>query len=223
MKKMLIAFDGLDGSGKNTQTNLLTEYLEKQGIAYRYVTFPTYDETYSFFVSKYLSGAFGEKPENVNGYAASAFFAADRYLSYIMDWKKDYDEGKIIIANRYTTANAVHQCSKIAEDERDEYLEWLFDYEWNKLGLPAPDKIIYLCQPPEVSRYLVQKRCEETGATKDIHENSAEHLQKSYEAALYVSEKYSWDRIDVADEKRIRTREDIHAEVVKIISDLLGE
>ena len=161
MKKMLIAFDGLDGSGKNTQTHLLTDYLEKNGIPYRYVTFPTYDDAYSFFVNKYLSGEFGENPDDVNGYAASAFFAADRYLSFIMDWKKDYDEGKIIIANRYTTANAVHQCSKIPKEKRDEYLNWLFDYEWKKLGLPTPDKVIYLCQPPKF-RFRLYK----SGATK---------------------------------------------------------
>jgi len=222
MKKMLIAFDGLDGSGKNTQTHLLTDYLEKQGIPYRYVTFPTYDDTYSFFVNKYLSGEFGENPDDINGYAASAFFAADRYLSFIMDWKKDYDEGKIIIANRYTTANAVHQCSKIPKEKRDGFLEWLFDYEWKKLGLPTPDKVIYLCQPPEVSFSLIQKRCDETGAKKDIHEKDADHLYKSYEAALYVSEKYGWDRIDVSDGVSLRTREDIHREVIQKVSDLLS-
>ena len=139
-----------------------------------------------------------------------------------MDWKKDYDEGKIIIANRYTTANAVHQCSKIPKEKRDDFLEWLFDYEWKKLGLPTPDKVIYLCQPPEVSFSLIQKRCDETGAKKDIHEKDADHLYKSYEAALYVSEKYGWDRIDVSDGVSLRTREDIHREVIQKVSDLLS-
>ena len=117
----------------------------------------------------------------------------------------------------------MHQCSKIPKENRDEYLRWLFDYEWVKLGLPTPDKVIYLCQPPEVSFSLIQKRCEEDGVTKDIHEKDSEHLYKSYEAALYVSEKYGWDRIDVSDGKVLRTREDIHAEVVERVSELIKE
>ena len=114
------------------------------------------------------------------------------------------------------------ELKKVYEQKRDEFLSWLFDYEWVKLGLPAPDKVIYLCQPPEVSFSLIQKRCDETGAKKDIHEKDSAHLYKSYEAALYVSEKYGWDRIDVSDGMNLRTREDIHQEVIQKVSDLLN-
>lgn len=222
MKNTFIAFDGLDGSGKTTQTELLINRLAAADIPYRYITFPTYDDRFSFFVNEYLGGRFGSDPNAVNAYAASSFFSADRYLSFISDWKADYDSGKVIIANRYTTANAVHQCSKLPRSEWDGFLEWLFDYEWNRLGLPRPDKVIYLCQPPEVSMQLINHRCEETGAKPDIHEQSPSHLRCSYEAALYVSDKYGWDRINVYDGAAIRSIEDIGAEVLSRVRELIS-
>lgn len=221
--KFLIALDGLDGSGKETQTRLLENALKEKGIPCRSVSFPTYDSEMSAAVRLYLSGRFGDNPNAVNGHAASAFYAVDRYCSYMLDWKKDYDEGTVILANRYTTANAVHQLSKLPEEEYDAFLDWLFDFEFGKLTLPKPDLVLYLCVPPSVSEALVKSRSAETGRTTDIHENNQKHLRDSYRAALYSAEKLGWVRLDCADEteQRLRTREDIHEEVLSHVGNLL--
>lgn len=219
MKKTFIAIDGLDASGKKTQTELLIKYLENKGVPYRYLSFPTYDKDYSRFVDMYLTGLFGDDPESVNAYAASSFFAMDRYASFMLDWKKDYDEGKIIIANRYTTANAVHQLSKLPENEYDSFVDWLYDYEFVKLGLPKPDEVIYLSLPPEMSVRLIEKRCAQTGAQKDIHEKSVTHLENSYKAVRFSSKKLGWHTIDCTDGEQIRTIEDIHNEIVCYLTD----
>lgn len=221
MKKTFIAIDGLDGSGKKTQTELLIKYLAEKELEYRYLSFPTYDKDYSAFVSMYLNGRFGDDPGIVNAYAASSFFAMDRYSSYMLDWKKDYDDGKIIVANRYTTANAVHQLSKLPETEYDSFLEWLYEYEFVKLGLPKPDKVIYLSLPPELSHKLVEKRCQETGAVKDIHEKSIDFTKKSYKAVLYSSEKLGWYRINCSKDNEMRSIEEIQSEIINCLKDVL--
>lgn len=221
---MLIALDGLDGSGKETQTKLLLQELDKAGIPYRYLSFPTYDPEMSAALKMYLDGRFGDDPEIVNGYAASSFFAIDRYCSYMLDWKKDYESGKVIVCNRYTTANAVHQLSKLPQEQADYFLQWILDFEFGKLGLPKPDLVLYLCLPPEVSEYLVEKRSKETGRKEDIHEKSKSHLANSYRAALYSSQKLGWDKIDcVGADGTLRTRESIHEEIMTHVFPLLGK
>lgn len=216
---MFIALDGLDGSGKETQTRLLLKELESRGIPYRYLSFPTYDPESCAAVNMYLGGRFGEDPETVNGYAASSFFAVDRYCSFMLDWKKDYENGKVIVANRYTTANAVHQLSKLPEDKADGFLDWLYDFEFGKLGLPKPDIVFYLCLPPEVSEKMVEQRSRDTGRKEDIHEKSMHHLASSYRAALYSSRKLGWEKIDCANASGngMRDRESIHGEIMEIL------
>lgn len=223
MKKRLIAIDGLDASGKMTQTELLKDLLEEKGIPYRYLSFPTYDADYSAHVNMYLKGRFGDDPESVNAFAASSFFGADRFCSYMLDWKQDYENGAIILANRYTSANAVHQLSKMPKEEYGEFLEWLTDYEYNKLGIPAPDAVIYLCLPPEISQKMIEHRCDETGAEKDIHESSKTHLENSYRAALYSAEKLGWIKIDCDRDGEMRTREEIHKEIIEKLKDIIPE
>lgn len=221
MKKTFIAIDGLDASGKKTQTDLLIDYLDKKGSEFRHLSFPTYDINYSSLVNLYLSGSFGENPETVNAYAASSFFAMDRYSSYMLDWKKDYEAGKIIIANRYTTANAVHQLSKLPESEYNAFLDWLYDYEFNKLGLPKPDVVLYLSLPPELSRRLIEKRCSETGVVKDIHEKSLSHIENSYKAVQFSSKKLGWHKINCNRGNEIRPVMDIHDEILSYLKDVL--
>ena len=223
MKKRLIAIDGLDASGKMTQTELLKDVLAEKGIPYRYLSFPTYDADYSAHVNMYLKGRFGDDPEAVNAFAASSFFGADRFCSYMLDWKKDYDEGAIILANRYTSANAVHQLSKMPEEQYGEFLEWLMDYEYNKLSIPKPYAVVYLCVPPHVSQKMIQHRCDETGAEKDIHEKSATHLENSYKAALYSAEKLGWIKIDCNSGDEMKTREEIHKEIIERLKDIIPE
>ena len=191
-----IVIDGLDGSGKETQSLILKKHLEDMGIKVRYISFPCYDNDSSLFVKKYLNGELGSRPEDTNAYAASSFFALDRYLSYRTDWKKDIDDpDTVVIANRYTTANAVHQLSKLPREQWNAFLSWLWDFEFYKLGIPVPDAVIYLEMHPNISYKLIKSRSEKTGRATDIHENDGEFLYKSYEAALYASDRLNWSRI----------------------------
>lgn len=213
-----IVIDGLDGSGKETQSKLLINYLAAKGVKTRYLSFPVYESDSSLFVRKYLNGELGGRPEDTNAYAASTFFACDRYLSYRTDWKKDIDDpGMVVIANRYTTANAVHQLSKLGRTEWDGFLSWLWDYEFSKLGLPAPDSVIYLEMTPEISHRLIKSRGRET----DIHESTAGFLERSYEAAVYASEHLGWNRIRCYNGSEPLTRDEIHGKILDVLN--LGE
>lgn len=190
-----IVIDGLDGSGKGTQSAILAEALKKEGKKVLQIEFPLYSSDSSLFVRKYLGGELGSRPEDTGAHAASAFFAMDRYVSYRTIWGKELEGDTIVIANRYTSANAVHQLSKLPREEWDEFLSWLWDFEFNKLGIPRADTFIYLEMTPDISMKLVNSRSEQTGQKKDIHELDKSHLEKSYAAALYASEKLGWKRI----------------------------
>ncbi len=203
----LIAIDGLDGSGKNTQATLLVNRLKIEGYAVRSLSFPMYDSESSALVKMYLDGKLGSRPSDTNAYAASTFFACDRYASYKSDWKQDYDKlDKIIVANRYTSANAVHQLSKMPRADWDSFLDWLWDFEFIKLGLPAPDVVIYLELLPEQSLALVKSRSGETGQKMDIHEKDADFIRRSYEAAQFAAEKLGWVKIKCYDDNGILSR-----------------
>ena len=158
MSGKLIVFEGTDGSGKATQSKLLFERLQREGVDCRKLNFPRYGEKSAALVELYLGGAFGTHPSDVNAYAASTFYSVDRYASYKQDWGKYYEAGGLLIADRYTTSNAVHQCSKLPPEQWDTFLQWLFDYEYHLLGLPAPDKVIYLQVDPAVSQRLMTAR-----------------------------------------------------------------
>lgn len=197
----LIVLEGLDGSGKGTQCRYLAENLEKEGKKVRLIDFPKYGSQGATLVELYLQGGLGGKPEDTGAYAASMFFAADRYVSFRQDWGNDFtDPDTILIANRYTTANAYHQLSKMERADWDPFLAWLWDFEYQKLGLPAPDRVILVDVPQSVSDANVEKRSRETGVTKDIHEKDREYLKKCREAALYVAETCDWTVISCADE-----------------------
>ncbi len=216
---ILITIDGLDGSGKQTQSELLFDRLTKAGIKSKIVSFPDYDSNSSALVKMYLGGEFSHDPNAVNAYAASAFFAVDRVASYISDWKKDYDDGTVIIANRYTTANAIHQLSKIDDNaERDSFLDWLYDFEFCKLGIPAPDLTLFLEVPVNISLSLIKSRSEETGREIDIHENE-EHLSRAYSAALFSAKKLNWNTVHCAENGEMRTREDIADEIFNLVTE----
>lgn len=218
-----IVIDGLDGSGKGTQSEILKARLEKSGKKVRLLSFPMYESEGSALVRMYLRGALGSDPSATNAYAASSFFAADRYTSYRTDWKKDIeDEDTVVIANRFTTANAVHQLSKMPREDWDEFLSWLWDYEYGKLGIPSPDLVIYLEMTPEISMALVSHRSEETGQAKDIHELDPMHLKNSYEAALYSSDKLGWERIKCYEGERPLSIEQISELVCTAVNKKLG-
>jgi len=192
----LIAFDGIDASGKTTQAKILEKKLRESGKEILYLTFPVYESESSSLVKLYLNGNLGKNPADVNAYAASSFFAADRYISYINGWKEFYEkENSIILANRYTTANAVHQLAKLKETEWDKFLDWLYDYEFEKLRIPKPDLTVLFDMHYDVSIKLIEKRAQETQVKKDIHETNFEYIRQSYDAGKYAANYLGWERI----------------------------
>ncbi len=218
---ILITIDGLDGSGKQTQSELLLERLRLEGRSVKMVSFPDYESPSSALVKMYLGGEFSHDPDFVNAYAASSFFAVDRYASFAKDWREDYENGTIIIANRYTTANAIHQLTKLPDGKREEFLEWLCDFEFNKLGIPSPDMAIFLEVPVKTTLALIQKRHDDTGREIDIHENS-EHLTRAHSAAVFSAEKLGWTTVHCTEEGEMRTREDIAEEVYTSVKNFLN-
>lgn len=219
----LIAIDGVDASGKQTHAELLYEKLKKMGKKVRLISFPAYDKPSSELVKMYLSGDFGEKPEDVSAYAASTFFAADRFSTYRTDWGKDYNDDTIIIADRYVTSNMIHQASKLKTEERSEFLDWLDNFEYNIYSLPRPDITIFLDMPPEFGAELMRERENKFSgdSEKDIHERNKEYLKESYDNACFVAEKYNWERISCVNCGKIRTIEDINEEVFELVKGIL--
>lgn len=217
----LFVIDGTDGSGKQTQFDLLAKHLDEQGIEYRTVSFPNYDSPSSALVKMYLSGEFGEDAKKISPYVASTFYAVDRYATYTKDYKEYYDNGGIILADRYTTANMVHQAGKIHDkEERDKFLKWLFDLEFNLYGLPIPSKVFFLNMPPKKVEELIKNRENKFTHSdkKDIHERDEKHLIDSYNAACELAKEYKWEEIKCVKDDKIRTREDIHEEIFEIVS-----
>ena len=217
MSGKLIVIEGLDGSGKATQSNLLYEKLLAEGKPVRKVSFPAYESDSSALVKMYLAGDFGKDPSDVNAYAASTFFAVDRFASYKSDWGKFYQEGGIVIADRYTTSNAIHQCSKLPREEWDGFVEWLFDFEFKLMGIPAPDKVIYLQVDPQVSQKLMSIRYQGDESKKDIHESNLEYLKKSREAARYCADKLGWTTILCDDGETMRSIAQIHEDIMSLV------
>ncbi len=217
MNGKLIVIEGLDGSGKNTQAQKLLELLESRGEKVMKVSFPNYDSDSSALIKMYLAGEFGKKADSVNPYAASSFYAVDRYASYKTFWESFYEKGGIVIADRYTTSNAIHQCSKLPESKWNDFLEWLFEYEYRYLGIPEPDSVIYLRVDPDVSQELMRKRYGNDENKKDIHERDVEYLKRSAKAAEYCAKQLGWDIISCTKDGEIRPIDDISAEIAKIV------
>ena len=216
----LFVIDGTDGSGKQTQFDLLKKHLTDDGIEYKTVSFPNYDSPSSSLVKMYLSGEFGENAKDVSPFIASTFYAADRYATFKKELQEYYDNGGIILADRYTTANMVHQAGKITdEEEREKYLNWLFDLEFNIYGLPVPTEVFFLNMPPKKVEELIKNRENKFTHSdkKDIHERDSKHLEDSYNAACSLVGKYNWNEIKCVKENEIRTREDIHNEIYNIV------
>lgn len=217
----LIVIDGLDGSGKGTQSRKLTDWLTGRGIPARRIDFPRYGQKSAALVEGYLHGELGQNPEDTGGYACATFYAVDRYWSYRTDWGEAYRRGDFIIADRYTTANAVHQCEKLPREQWDAFLDWLWDNEYNKLGIPRPDRILYLEMRPDLSRRLIDGRAATEGRAKDIHEADPDYLRRCYRAALHAADYLGWTVIKCYEGDEIRSIEDIFAEMLEKIADLL--
>ncbi len=213
-KGKLIVLEGVDGSGKATQTKLLYEALKSRGISVRRVSFPDYGSDSSALVKMYLRGDFGHEPGDVNAYAASSFYAVDRYASFKRDWEAFYRSGGVVVADRYTTSNAVHQCSKLPEGEWPGFLDWLFHFEYDLLGIPAPDRVIFLQTEAAVTEKLLLKRYHGDEGREDIHEADRAYMARSRQAAEYCARTLGWTTVHCTRDGAMRTVEDIHAEVL---------
>jgi len=223
-KGKLIVIEGTDSSGKETQTAMLFERLSEKISNIRKISFPNYESPACSPVKMYLAGEFGTDAEKVNPYPASTMYAIDRYASYKTDWGKFYNDGGILITDRYTTSNMVHQASKIDNSqEKDMYLSWLEDLEYNKMGIPRPDLVIFLNMPTETAQKLMAERKNKiTGEDKkDIHEKNVEYLKKSHKNACEISKKYSWKEIECVEDGTLKTIEEISNEVFELVNEIL--
>ena len=217
----LIVFEGTDGSGKATQSQLLFECLQREGVSCRKLTFPRYGEPSAAPVELYLRGALGNRPGDVNAYAASALYAVDRYCSYKQDWSGYYENGGVLVADRYTTSNAVHQASKLPKEERKAFLDWLFGFEYGLLGLPEPTAVFYLDVPTELTERMMRRREAATNTDADIHEKDDAYLRACREAGEQLVADYGWQRVDCSRGGVMRTIEDIHSEICERVRELL--
>ncbi len=218
---IFVDLEGLDGSGKTTQTQLVCQRLQQDGIDFKQIKLPDYESDSSILVRKYLAGDFGKNAGDVNAYAASVLYAADRYASFTEKWGKEYNQGKLIFADRYTPANALYQMTKLEKSEWDEFLEWLFDFEYNKIGIPAPDKVIFLDMPVEVSQRLMTERYQGDESKKDVHEANVSFLNACREAALYAANKYGWSVIECSENGEPLPIEVINEKVYALVLEAL--
>ena len=221
--KLIIIESGSDASGKATQSEELLKKLTADGYNVRKVEYPNYKSESSTLVKMYLRGDFGKHADDVDAYIASTFFAADRYASFKTEWEEFYRSGGIVIADRYTTSNMVHQASKMEIEERDKYLNWLEDYEYNLFKIPRPDEVIFLNVPVDYSIKLMENRKNKfTGEEeKDIHESDKNYLRKTYNNSLYIADKYNWKRVECVENEQLRTIEDISNEIYEIVKNIL--
>jgi len=217
----LIVIEGTDGSGKSTQFRMMSEHLTNDNIAFKHLVFPRYKEESSALIRMYLGGQFGSKPSDVNAYAASAFYAVDRYASYKMDWGNWYEDGGLVLSDRYTTSNAVHQASKEAPEDQENYLHWLYDFEYAKLGLPKPDLVIYLDVPTDFTQKLLRHREASTNTTADIHEQDMQYLATCRETGRAAAAYYGWTVISCVKDGQMRSIEDIHEEIYRHVKTCL--
>ena len=219
----LIVIEGTDGSGKSTQFKLLTERVAREGKKFQRLVFPQYQEESSALIRMYLGGEFGTKPSAVNAYAASAFYAVDRYASYKKVWGQWYENGGLVLSDRYTTSNAVHQASKEPEEKQAEFLKWLYEFEYDKLGLPAPDLVIYLDVPTDFTEKMMRSREAATNTHADIHEQDLQYLATCRRTGKAAAEFYNWTVINCVRDGAMRSIEDIHEEIYRHVLNCLED
>ena len=217
----LIVIEGTDGSGKSTQFKKLTERVTAEGIEFQKLVFPQYSEPSSALIRMYLGGEFGTDPSDVNAYAASAFYAVDRYASYKKVWGQWYENGGLIVSDRYTTSNAVHQASKEPEEMQAVFLKWLYEFEYDKLGMPCPDLVIYLDVPTAFTEQLMRSREQQTNTKADIHEQNMDYLATCREMGRKAADYYGWRIINCVKDGQMRSIEDIHEEIYNLVKQCM--
>ncbi len=221
MQGKLIVLEGIDGSGKSTQFKLLTERLEKDGVPFRKVVFPRYKESSSALLRSYLFGEFGSEPSDVNAFAASTFFFVDRFASYKTDWGEYYKNGGVIICDRYTTSNAIHQGAKLPENELNNFLDWLYDFEFRLMELPRPDVVLYMDIDLNTSMSQMKARQEQTSTTGDIHETNSEYLAACLRTGKIAADRLSWNKVCCLSNGTMRSISEIHEDVYNTVKGVL--
>ena len=219
----LIVIEGTDGSGKSTQFKLLTQRLTREGRDFRQIVFPQYSEPSSALIRMYLGGEFGQRPGDVNAYAASAFYAVDRYASFKKVWGNYYNGGGLVISDRYTTSNAVHQASKEPPETRQSFLKWLYEFEYDHLGLPRPDLTLYLDVPTDFTEKLLRAREQDTHTKADIHEKDTQYLATCRRMGAFAADYYGWTVISCVRDGKMRSMEDIHEEIYRHVRNCLED
>lgn len=217
----LIVLEGIDGSGKSAQYRRLTARFEREGLDYHSIVFPRYDQESSALIRMYLNGNFGSRPDDVNAYASSIFYAVDRYASYMTDWKAYYQSGGVVLSDRYTTSNAVHQGAKLPPEEQPRFFDWLYDLEYVKLGLPRPDLVIFLDVDLATSEARMHRRQLKTGKSGDIHERDTEYLQLCLDTGHRAAAHYGWRVVDFMKDGKEREVDEKHEEIYQIVRELL--
>ena len=219
----LIVIEGTDGSGKSTQFKKLTDRVTAEGIEFQKLVFPQYAEPSSALIRMYLGGEFGSNPSDVNAYAASAFYAVDRYASFKKVWGQWYDNGGLILSDRYTTSNAVHQTSKEPAEKQLDFLKWLYEFEYDQLGMPCPDLVIYLDVPTAFTEKLMRSREQQTNTKADIHEQDLQYLATCREMGRKAAGYYGWHIVNCVQDGQMRSIEDIHEEIYALVKKCMEE
>lgn len=224
MKGKLLVLDGLDGCGKSTQAERLTRRLEEvfPGRVHL-ISYPDYDSPSSALVKMYLGGDFSAHPEGVNAYAASTFYAVDRYAGCVRHWGEWYRQGHFIVAARYTTSNAIHQMGKLPQGEWKEFLDWLEDFEYEKLALPKPDLVCYLQMDRKVSEQLLDARYQGDASRRDIHERDRAYLEQCRISAEYAAEYWHWNRITCSQDGKALPMEVITQRLWDLVTPLFSQ
>lgn len=218
----LIIIEAGDGCGKATQTARLYERLTAEGYPVKKVEFPDYGSPSSALIKMYLGGQFGTQPDAVNAYAASAFFAVDRFASYKTSWGEWYRQGGIVLADRYTTSNMVHQAVKISDEgEKDSFLDWLWDLEFVKFGLPVPNQVLFLDVPPDLSSRLLAERAVKAEGEPDIHERDMDYLARCYHSYRLLAARYNWQSIDCVTPDGLKSIDQIHQAIYHSVKKIL--
>lgn len=221
MSGKLIVMEGLDGSGKTTQLKLLEENLRQDGKQVRTLSFPDYQNPSSTLVKMYLDGAFGDSAYDTGAYAASVFYAADRYASYRQFWQRDYENGVLFLSNRYTQSNIIHQMTKLDRSKWKEYIRWLYDLEFVKMGIPQPDMVIFLDMAPDLSQKLLMRRYHGEEEKRDIHEKDVDYLKRCRETGLYAAERLGWKVISCQEGQEVLPVEKIAARIYTAVKECL--
>ena len=216
----LIVFEGIDGSGKSTQFDLLVSRYTREKRDFMRIKFPQYDKPSSALLRMYLSGEFGDSPDAVNAYAASTFFAVDRYASFAQDWRDYYESGGLILTDRYTTSNAIHQGAKLPINERESFFKWLYDFEFGLMGLPAPDVVVYMDIDPTIAANRLLQRQAETATQGDIHENDMEYLKICAQCAQHAAGYFGWRSVACISGSHEYTPDEIHNEIYELITQM---